>query len=209
MRKLFVIPKLRRKLRNKDFTLLSNNCNGGFIYHDLGLQFRSPTINLFFYNDHYFTFLEHLDEYLASDLKICDSPQHTPETEYPVFNLGGEGNLPLIELHFLHYHNGIEAARNIWDKRKARINKENLFAIFSFFEDVDEDWMKRFDAIDLKNKVAFVNRPLPQYKSAFYIKGYEKQGLGQLNEYDNLLGCKKFDQFNYIRWFNNVKATNK
>ena len=35
-------------LKNKDFTIISHNCVGGVIYHDLGLKFNTPTINLFF-----------------------------------------------------------------------------------------------------------------------------------------------------------------
>lgn len=62
MRKTFVMPRMRKRLKNKNFSLITNNCTGGFIYHDLGLRFNSPTINLFFYKDHFFTFLEHLEE---------------------------------------------------------------------------------------------------------------------------------------------------
>lgn len=36
----------RRRLRNSSPTIISNNCCAGFIYHDLGLKFNSPTINL-------------------------------------------------------------------------------------------------------------------------------------------------------------------
>ncbi|WP_370864294.1 DUF1919 domain-containing protein [uncultured Muribaculum sp.] len=95
-RNCFILPKMRKRLLDKDITILANNCNAGFIYHDLGLQFKSPTINLFFYKDHFFTFLEHLDEYLAEEIRECKSPQHIPEINYPVCNLGS-GDLPVIE----------------------------------------------------------------------------------------------------------------
>lgn len=202
-RKWFVIPSMRRRLKNRDFSLFSNNCNGGFIYHDLGLRFNSPTINLFFYKDHFFTFLEHLSEYLNCELRVCHDPEHKPETEYPIFNLGGDRGLPLIELHFLHYHD-VEEARDTWYKRCRRVDLDNMYAVFSFFDDTDEEWLKRFDAIDIKNKVAFVNRPFPQYKSAFYIPGYEKDGLGLLNEYVGLKGRRKYDRFDFVSWFNSV-----
>lgn len=40
--------RLRAKKRNKNqrFTLLTANCMGGYIYHQLGVGFLSPTINL-------------------------------------------------------------------------------------------------------------------------------------------------------------------
>ena len=37
---------MRKRLKNQDFTILCSNCIGGTIYHRLGLQFRSPTVNL-------------------------------------------------------------------------------------------------------------------------------------------------------------------
>ena len=35
-----------RKLANPDFTIIASNCVGTIIYHDLGVPFLSPTINL-------------------------------------------------------------------------------------------------------------------------------------------------------------------
>lgn len=192
---------MRCKLCNKDFTLLANNCNGGFIYHDLGIKFNSPTINLFFVNDHFFTFLEHLSEYIQQELKLATTPIVKPEIDYPVFQLGGSNNLPVIELHFMHYHSE-EAARDSWTKRVKRIDLSNLFVIFTFFDNTDEQWLKRFDNIPIKNKIAFVNHPYPSIKSAFYIKGYEETGLGRLNDYINLRGQRKYDSFNFINWLN-------
>lgn len=36
----------RLRLQNKDFSIISNHCMGGIISHDLGLEFKSPTVNL-------------------------------------------------------------------------------------------------------------------------------------------------------------------
>ena len=199
-RNCFILPKRRKRLLDKDITILANNCNAGFIYHDLGLQFKSPTINLFFYKDHFFTFLEHLDEYLAEEIRECKSPQHIPEINYPVCNLGS-GDLPVIELHFNHYPN-FQEAHDIWEKRKKRIVRDKVYAIFAFTDDTDEEWVKRFDRIPLKNKVALVNRPFPQYKSAYYIHGHEEAGLGMAGSYDNLLGRRIYDHFDVVGWLN-------
>ena len=38
--------RLRKRLKNRDFSLFSPNCYTGLIYHRLGLQFKSTTINL-------------------------------------------------------------------------------------------------------------------------------------------------------------------
>ena len=38
----------RRRLTNSDFTIIAPNCYAGIMYHRLGLQFLSPTINCYF-----------------------------------------------------------------------------------------------------------------------------------------------------------------
>lgn len=196
----FVLPKMRRRLKNKDVTILANNCNGGFIYHDLGLQFNSPTINLFFYKDHFFTFCEDLDYYLNEELRLTEHPLYTEiDKEYPICEIGEKERR--IELHFLHYDT-FEEAKKCWNRRKDRINRDNLFVVWTFFDKTDEEWLKRFDKIPIKNKVAFTERPFSQYKSAFCIQGYEDTGIGLLNEFENLFGKRKMDQFDFVNWFN-------
>lgn len=189
--------KNRKRLKNKTFSLLCNNCNGGVILHDLGLQFRSPTVNLFFYGDHFFRFCENLDHYLAQELTICDQPRHTPETEYPICLLGD------LELHFLHYKTFAEAKEK-WESRVKRINKENLFVMWSFFDSTDVELLARFDELPFKNKVAFTEKEFPEYNSAFCIDGYEN-GLGVLTLFDGLKGKRKIDRFDYVKWFNEGK----
>ena len=38
----------QKKNKNTDFSLFSPNCFAGIIYHRLGLEFKSPTINMLF-----------------------------------------------------------------------------------------------------------------------------------------------------------------
>lgn len=189
----WVMAKKRRALTNKSFSLLCNNCNGGILSHDLGLQFRSPTVNLFFYSDHFLRFCENLDHYLAQPLTLCREPRRKPDTDYPVCNLGD------LELHFLHYRS-FEEAKEKWDARTARLDRENLFIMWTFFDPADEATLARFERLPFPNKVAFTEREFPQYPSAYCIRGYEK-GLGVLSVYEGL-GRRKIDQFDYVSWFN-------
>ena len=192
--RFFINRKNRKLLKNTTFSLLCNNCNGGIISHDLGLQFRSPTINLFFYGDHFFRFCENLDYYLEQELVPCAEPQHKPEIEYPVCLLGD------LELHFLHYSSFTEAKEK-WDSRVKRINKDNLFIMWSFYEHTDTELLERFDKLPYENKVAFTERKFPEYSSAFCIPGYE-DGLGVLSLFEDLTGKRKIDRFDYVKWFN-------
>ena len=54
----------RKKLKNENFTIISNNCVAGFIYKKLGLQYKTPTIGLFFFSEDYIDFLEDIQYYI-------------------------------------------------------------------------------------------------------------------------------------------------
>lgn len=190
----FINRRNRRRLRNTTFSLLCNNCNGGILSHDLGLQFRSPTINLFFYYDHFLKFCENLDYYLEQELKICENPLHKPAIEYPVCNLGD------LEIHFLHYSSFAEAKKK-WDSRAKRVDKDNLFIMLTCYDLNDHEFLERFDNLPFKNKVVFTEREFPEYPSAFCISGYE-EGLGVLTLFDGFNGKRKIDSFDYVSWFN-------
>lgn len=56
--------KNRSRLINTEPTVFASNCNGGVMLHDLGLQFRSPTVNLYIRPKDYIRFLQNLDHYL-------------------------------------------------------------------------------------------------------------------------------------------------
>ncbi|MCD7831484.1 MAG: DUF1919 domain-containing protein [Firmicutes bacterium] len=57
-----------KKLRNRDFTIISNNCWGGTVYEAHFVQKQSPTVGLFFMAEDYLKFLKHMSEYLQSTL---------------------------------------------------------------------------------------------------------------------------------------------
>ena len=105
---------LRRKLKNKDFTIICSNCIGGIIYNRLGLQFRSPTINMWMHQHDCIRLMKDLREYMNADLEFIDS-----KYSYPVAKLKD------ITLYFNHCDTE-EEARNDWNRRKQRINYDNL-----------------------------------------------------------------------------------
>lgn len=53
----------RKRLKNKEISIISTNCIGGVLSHDLGLQFKSPTVNLFFRAEDFIKFCENLEYY--------------------------------------------------------------------------------------------------------------------------------------------------
>lgn len=108
--------KNRKRLTNMTPTLICSNCAGGFIYHWLGLQFRSPFINLFLTPEDFVTALENFDEFIDTPIReLKDSGKN-----YPV-GVGAFG----IKVYFMHYKSFDEAIAK-WNERKNRIDKNNM-----------------------------------------------------------------------------------
>ena len=89
--KLYNINK-KKHLKNKDFTIISSNCVGGIIYHDLGLPFLTPTVNLSFDMNDFVKFVSNLKYYIDKDLIKLDTNK-----EYPI------GVIEDIKINFIHY----------------------------------------------------------------------------------------------------------
>lgn len=200
------LPKKRRQLEKKNISILCNNCTGGFILHDMGLRFDSPTINMFFHGLDFFDFIEHFEYYINQKLIEIPNPKYDLNApDYPVAILPG-GDYKDIELHFLHYKSFAEANEK-WETRKARLHFENLYLIWTFMGMAqDEKIYARAQNLKVANKVFFVNHPIDneKYPDFFYIKGFENQiGTGQLSAFMNLKGERYYDQFDYVKWINN------
>jgi len=182
---------LRKRLTNHQMSIISSNCNGALILHDLDEQFRSPFVNLYLDPADFIKYLQNPAFYQQQTLQF----EHT-ERHYPVATLGD------IRLYFVHYHSEQEA-REKWQQRSARINWDNLFIMMTARDGFTEADLQAFDALPYSHKVVFVHKPYPEIKSAVYIRGFEQQNqVGDLYEYSGWFGKKYYDQFDYVSWFN-------
>ena len=183
----------RKRLKNTDFSVISSNCNGAFILHDLGQRFNSPTVNLFLFPKDFIKLLKNLKHYMSLKLKFIKED----EIEYPV------GLLEDIKIYFMHYKTEEEAEKK-WEERKKRINYDNLFIMMTDRDGCTYEDLKEFDSLIFKNKVVFTHKKYPEIKSSFYIKGYENENqIGHIYEFlDEKTGLKHYDEFDYVSWFN-------
>ena len=189
----------QKRLRNKDVTIISTNCTGGILSHDLGLQFKSPTINMFFRAEDFMRCCENLKYYMSIEKLVeCHDEEIIEDRSYPVAYLGD------LTLFLVHY-NSIEEAQKKWDERKRRINWENIVIINTDREGMTEELKDRFEKLPYR-KVMFVNSPPPLYKkypSCFYIKGYEKENsVGIITNPIGWKGKRPIDQFDYVSFLN-------
>ena len=186
------LARRKRKLKNKSPTVISSNCNGGFILHDLGLRFNTPTINLYFEPVDYLKFISGLDGYLSAELTETMS-----EKPFPV------GMLDDVKVYFMHYKT-FEEAKIKWNERQTRVDKNNIFFTFTDRDGCTEDDLRAFDALPYEHKVVFTHIPRPDIKSAYYIKGFENEKeVGILSDFKPGFFRRRYlDDFDYVSFLN-------
>ena len=136
-----------RELRENTPTIFAPNCWGGITYHQLGLQFCSPFINMHIPHDEYLRFLSDPKYYMSQELKLREMYiDESLDKPFPVAELGD------ISLWMNHYDDFEEAAA-IFERRAARINWENLFVMF--FDD-DPHKIEQFLELPYEHKICFV-----------------------------------------------------
>lgn len=188
----------RWRLKNKSFSIISSNCTGGVIYHDLGLRFDSPFINLYILPDDYLKLLHNLPMYLAAEM----TEERDTDCEFPV------GRLLDIHIYFKHYSSFAEAVTK-WNERKKRINYDNLFVLFCDRDGCSMEHIKIFEQLPFAHKVCFTHVKYPQFKSTVYIKGFDHdKQIGVITDYKHpRLKVRYLDAFDYVKWLNCKKGS--
>ena len=192
------IGKLNNKmLKNKDFTIISNNCWGGIIYRDFNLQYNSPTVGLFFMAKDYIKFIYDLENYMKGNLEFISLEDSKYRNYLKKLNYNSPiGKLKDIEIMFLHY-NTEEEAEEKWNRRKQRINWNNIIYKFSDQNMCTFEELEMFSKFDAKNKICFTTRkynnidsiPIAKYKDSEVV-------LNDIKYY------KKY--FNFLKYLNKM-----
>lgn len=191
LREYFINRPNRKRLTNTDPTIISSNCNGGFIAHDLNLRFNSPFVNLFLTPKDFIRYLKNIEFYQQQNLTFFQT-----EKAYPVAKLAD------ITLYFMHYHSEQEAEQK-WNERTKRMDLDNLFVMMTERDGCEYQDLVEFDALPFKNKVVFIHKNYSEIKSAVYIQGFENNAMvGDIFEYTGLNGKRYYDQFDYVTWLN-------
>ncbi len=197
-RKYVINPRNRRRLKNRDISILCNNCVGAVISHDLGLQFRSPFVNLWLCPKDYIKFCENIAYYKSCELNFI-SP-HEKEVEYPVAKLDD------IYIYFQHYQTEDEA-RDSWNNRKARTNSNNMCCLLIERDGCTKEDLIRFSRLPYP-KASLVHIPMPDVNDTYYIRGFEHgREVGNSIDYkrNHFFGRRYYDDFDYVSFFNEVK----
>lgn len=162
--------------------------------HDLQLQFNSPTVNMLFEPKGFLKFMKNPEYYLDCPIRFVES-----NTVYPIGSIGD------ISIRFLHYHSKEEVV-SAWNRRKKRINWNNVFVI-TCDEGLTIDDMKAFDNLPYKNKILFMSKPNQEIKCGIYCKEFKKQTDARLLNFANPLGRRYYQKYiDYVSWLNGEEA---
>ena len=187
----------KRKLRNYNPTIISSNCNGGIIYHDLNLPFNSPTINLSMDTDDFIKLVSNMKYYLGQEIVEIEDKNY----QFPC------GMLDDIKIRFNHYDTFEEAVYK-WNERKKRINWDNIYIMGIDGDKASYSSLKKFDKLPYKNKVIFTHRDYPEIKSSYKISGFEdKDEVGVLIYFKKKFFIRRYlDDFDYVSFLNKIQT---
>lgn len=132
-------------IRENAPTIICPNCWGGLTYSALGLEFGSPFINMFLDHDDYLKLLKNLEYYMECPLVFEEMRNDLGTHEYPVAKCGD------ILLYFNHYYS-FEEANSSWNRRKERINMDNIFVMFY---DESAERIEEFLKLPYERKICF------------------------------------------------------
>ena len=188
------INRFRAKKRNKNnnFSLICGNCMGGYIYHQLGVKFFSPTINLMILQPDLFKMVKDLKNY---EKGFVDKTKGI----IPVGEING------VKVNFTHYKSFDDAITK-WEERFLRINWDNVYLIMT-----DRDGLTKEQIYELKNlnykKILVFTANKYDLPYCFQIKKYEKEKcVGNILK-KTLSGKWEFEKyFDWVAWLNSEET---
>lgn len=170
----------RMQLANRQFTIISNNCWGGFVYKKYGLPYRTPFVGLYLFSSDYIHLLKNFENVIFNKLTFIDAEKSRYKdvlvkadrlNKYPVAKL-----TDTIEIHFLHYSSKEEAEQK-WNKRVKRMSFDNMLVKFSDIYLCTDQLIHEFDSLDFKNKLCFTSKEFKNCKSTVLLKECEEKPL--------------------------------
>lgn len=190
------IKRIRERYNSANMpSIICSNCIGGEIYHDLGMKFYSPTINLWMSESDFLKLINDLNTYLSDQLVFQENGGG-----YPIAKLRD------ITIHFLHYKTENDAAEK-WYSRCKRVDYNNIYVIMCDLELTEKEFLEFQNLTSAKKKIMFTTNPdRAKYKDVFFIKEYAANSYVRKYAVNRLNGYRDFERFwDFIGWLNDRK----
>jgi uncharacterized protein (DUF1919 family) len=177
-------------------TVFSNDCWGGELYKFLDIEYSSPFIGTYLMAPDYIRFLKKPLFYLEKEIEFVKYSKYEEVEEarnkfryrFPV------GKIEDIEIQFMHYETQ-EEARIKWDKRKQRINWQNLIVKFDGSKDLASDKLiHEFDQLSFKKKLVLTNVSKENITSNVFVPDWELDGAKMF-----LKSIREFNIFQFLK----------
>ena len=168
------------------------------MYHQLGLKFLSPTINLSIRGEEYLSFVKFFEQYIRLPLEDVSSQF---DADYPVGRIS-TNDLPPVHLHFQHYKT-FEQAEAKWRERCTRVNLSNLYFIWEFYDSLyDTRMLEEYDKLN-RRKIAITHRVLPGITNQFTVTCYENDmPVAKIINQNGLSGKLYLNEWDYVHYLN-------
>lgn len=187
-----------RRIKNKDVTIISNNCWAGIFYRNNNLEYLSPTLGLFFMADEYIKFIYNIRYYIEQDIEFIELEQSKYKDYLRKLNYNSPiGKIDDLEIMFLHYKSE-EEAKEKWNRRKKRINWNKIIYKFSDQNMCTYEHLKKFQEFNAKNKICFTTRNYENISSIAFKKYENCENVG-----NDIKNYKKY--FNFYDFLNKIK----
>ena len=196
-RRYFHDKEQKAKLTNTQACIISSNCIGGIVSHNLGLRLNSPTINLYMAPGDFVKFCTKLDFYLS----LTPTAWHE-RNGYPVLMLGD------LVLHALHY-GSFDEAIGAWERRKTRVDLDRVVLVMSERDGCTHQNCLDFDKLPYP-KVLFTCQKYEDIQSSFYLPKTENLGkdretnkvIDLTQRAKKLSGLRYLDAFDWAEFLN-------
>lgn len=187
MKRKKVLKRYRALLVNDKYSIICDSCYGGTINKELLQEHRSPFVNCSIPNADFYRILCDLERYLNADLTLCDT-----KPKKDVFST----KLLDTSIYFYH-HNDFNEIISKWNRRKLRVNFDNLFIIVSDGtgdngQHMSVSMAKKFLELPYKNLIIVTNDYAKRNinKRIIYMKKYRSERMFYIGSIE-LFGGKR------------------
>ena len=141
-------------------SVISNNCMGGCLLHDLHIMYQSPTVSLQILPEEYCKFCINIEKYMKAELIECKKEELSEEHKRYLMKMFDKipdmpyGLVDDVLVCFQHYPTFADGA-DMWNRRKTRFDPQHIAYIFYVRGELYMNELMDFINLRLPNSIVF------------------------------------------------------